>query len=133
MVERMLDSLQKVYRDKIIQLDVKVEAKLVFRGDEGDLMELLGNLLDNAFKWAARASRWSVHQGKKLSLCISDDGPGIAPEQVEALLQRGVRADQAVAGHGIGLSIVRNIVDAYKGELNISRSTLGGCKVQVIL
>ena len=129
-VERMLESLQKVYRDKIIQLEVSVEAGLVFRGDEGDLMELLGNLLDNAFKWTvSRIEVEAVLQGKKLALSISDDGPGIAPEQVEALLQRGVRADQAVAGHGIGLSIVRNIVEAYKGELNISRSTLGGCKV----
>jgi len=133
-IARMLESLQKVYGDKPVSLNVTADEDLVFKGDEGDLMELLGNLLDNAFKWTAtRIDVVAELQGKKLSLRIIDDGDGIEPGMVEKLLQRGVRADQAVAGHGIGLSIVRNIVDAYKGKLTISRSKLGGCEVQVIL
>jgi two-component system sensor histidine kinase PhoQ len=133
-VERMLESLRKVYRDKIVTLDVRIENGLVFRGDEGDLMELLGNLLDNAFKWSvSRVEIIAESQGKQVLLRVIDDGPGIDPDQVGTLLQRGMRADQAAPGHGIGLSIVRNIVDAYKGDLIVSKSHLGGCEVRVML
>lgn len=133
-VERLLESLQKVYRDRDIKVDTNIVGGLVFKGDEGDLMELLGNLLDNAFKWARqRISVIAQQHGKKLSLLIMDDGPGINIEQLETLLQRGARADQNIAGHGIGLSIVRNIVDAYRGELSIEKSILGGAQVKVIL
>jgi two-component system sensor histidine kinase PhoQ len=133
-MNRMLESLQKVYRDKPVKLNVTVDDALVFKGDEGDLMELLGNLLDNAFKWANnRIDVIAELQGKKLSLRVMDDGPGIKPEHVDKLLQRGVRADQVTAGHGIGLSIVCNIVDAYKGNLTIKKATLGGCDVKVTL
>ena len=133
-LKRMLESLQKVYRDKPIKLNISVDDDLVFKGDEGDLMELLGNLLDNAFKWSsARIDIVAQQQGKKLSLRVMDDGPGIKPEQVENILQRGVRADQATAGHGIGLSIVCNIVDAYQGTLNIEKSQLGGAEIKIIL
>jgi len=131
-INRMLDSLNKVYRDKNIQLKINVDASLSFKGDEGDLMELLGNLLDNAYKWANHHIEISAsYQHKKLQIHIQDDGPGIAPAQVVQLLQRGVRADQNVAGHGIGLSIVRNIVDAYQGQLAITKSPLGGAQIQL--
>ena len=95
-------------------------------------MELLGNLLDNAFKWAQQKIYVSANnQHGKLCIHVADDGPGIKPEQLESLLQRGVRADQSTAGHGIGLSIVRNIVDAYQGELTMEKSQLGGVAVIV--
>ena len=97
-------------------------------------MELLGNLLDNAFKWASQRIDISVQKhNNKLLISVSDDGPGIAPDQVNELLKRGVRADQATAGHGIGLSIVGNIIDAYNGEIHISKSALGGAKISLIL
>ena len=133
-IDRILESLQKVYRDKPIKLNVAVDATLMFKGDEGDLMELLGNLLDNAFKWSnEHIDVLAEQQGKKLSLRIMDDGPGIKAEHVEIILQRGVRADQATAGHGIGLSIVGNIVDAYQGELLIEKSQIGGAEISVVL
>ncbi|MCK5354449.1 MAG: GHKL domain-containing protein, partial [Methyloprofundus sp.] len=92
------------------------------------------NLLDNAFKWAQQNIEISAQQtGKQLAIYISDDGPGIPQEKVEQLLQRGVRADQTTAGHGIGLSIVKNIAQAYEGDLSISKSKLGGTKVRVML
>ncbi len=133
-VNRMLDSLHKVYRDKAVSLSVSIEPALVFRGDEGDLMELLGNLLDNAFKWCDSRIHVSAekYQGR-LYLNVSDDGPGIPEDQVESLLQRGSRADQGVAGHGIGLSIVRNIVEAYKGELHINHGELNGAEMKIII
>lgn len=133
-LDRMLDSLQKVYRDKTIKLNVSVHDSLTFKGDEGDLMELLGNLLDNAYKWAnTQIDVKAEQQGNKLCLRIMDDGPGIAPDQISHLLQRGVRADQNVAGHGIGFSIVCNIVDAYQGELVINKSPLGGAEIKLVL
>ena len=106
----------------------------MFKGDEGDLMEILGNLLDNAFKWCKRRIVISAeHTGKKLNIRIEDDGPGMKPEQVEQLLKRGMRADETMPGHGIGLSIVHNIVQAYKGTLDISKSELGGVCVKVVM
>lgn len=133
-IARLLESLHKVYRDKSVIHHISLPDGLVFKGDEGDLMELLGNLLDNAFKWAKqRIEVVAVQQGKKLCLRVIDDGPGIDTGQADNLLQRGVRADRLIAGHGIGLSIVSSIVDAYHGELIIKKSTLGGCEVMVIL
>ena len=133
-LDRIVDSLQKVYRDKGIQVDTQIPEGIAFKGDEGDLMELLGNLLDNAFKWAHKRIEVVAELEKQhLVLRIMDDGPGIEPDRVDDLLKRGVRADQAAEGHGIGLSIVQNIVEAYKGELTISRSSSGGCEVKVVV
>ena len=131
---RITDSLQKVYRDKQIKLDVNVDPSLMFRGDEGDLMEILGNLLDNAFKWCKQRVVVSAEQQDgKLIIRIEDDGPGMKPGQVEQLLKRGVRADEAMPGHGIGLSIVHNIVQAYRGSLKIEQSKSGGVAVSIVI
>ncbi len=133
-LQRLQNSLSKVYRDKAIELQINVDDQLRFKGDEGDLMELLGNLLDNAYKWTQTRIEVSIEaQGKQLLIRVMDDGPGIAQDQVETLLQRGMRADQTVAGHGIGLSIVGNIVDAYHGTLHIKTSPLGGAEITVLL
>ena len=104
-----------------IELNITVDDALTFKGDEGDLMELLGNVLDNAFKWAQHRIDISAEiiSSGKLQICIVDDGPGIRQEDVDELLRRGVRADQSIDGHGIGLSIVRNIIEAYEGTLKI--------------
>ena len=133
-LERIVDSLHKVYRDQQIQVDMRMTQGVAFKGDEGDLMELLGNLLDNAFKGAQKRIEIIAElQDTQLLLRIMDDGPGIEPKRVNELLKRGVRADQTTAGHGIGLSIVQNIVEAYKGELHIDKSASGGCEVKVVL
>lgn len=133
-VDRITDSLHKVYRDKAVEVNVTIDDTLTFKGDEGDLMEMLGNLLDNAFKWAThRIDIIALKNNNKLSIRIMDDGPGIKPEQVDALMQRGARADQTIAGHGIGLSIVRNIIEAYQGTLTIEKSPLNGAEINIIL
>ncbi|NOQ88636.1 MAG: GHKL domain-containing protein [Gammaproteobacteria bacterium] len=131
---RLLESLYKVYRDKHISVTVEIDKSVIFKGDEGDLMEVLGNLLDNAFKWANQHIEIKAKQkNKQLCITVSDDGPGIAEDKADELLKRGKRADQTTAGHGIGLSIVQNIVEAYHGNLNIIKNQSGGAEITVIL
>jgi two-component system sensor histidine kinase PhoQ len=130
---KIVASLAKVYRDKAVEAAIAINDGAVFRGDEGDLMELLGNLLDNAYKWCRSTVRIAVNHDGALVVTVEDDGPGMDPQYAQQLLQRGVRADQAVPGHGIGLAIARDIVQAYQGEIGIARSDLGGAAVRVAL
>jgi two-component system sensor histidine kinase PhoQ len=130
---KIVASLAKVYRDKAIAASIAIDDTAAFRGDEGDLMELLGNLLDNACKWCRNTVRVSVEQDGGLVITVEDDGPGVDEGEARQLLQRGVRADQTVPGHGIGLAVVRDIVAAYQGEIAIGRSPLGGAAVRVAL
>ena len=137
-VNRLLESLRKVYRDKSISYAVDIDGEAIFMGEEGDLMEVVGNLLDNASKWCSKRVSIKVARIRsdagahdRHSFTIEDDGPGIAEEQAEHLLQRGARGDTQTPGHGIGLAVVREIVSAYGGELKIARSEMGGAKVEV--
>jgi two-component system sensor histidine kinase PhoQ len=137
--EGIVTSLEKVYASKRVLCEFELDPGARFHGDLGDLMELLGNLLENAFKWARQRVLLSAHseavrpnRRPGLFLTVEDDGPGIPPEQVERLLQRGVRGDERVQGHGIGLSIVQNIVRSYHGELTVDASKeLGGARFSV--
>jgi len=132
--ERIMASLDKVYRDKAISAEVDADKAPGFRGDQGDLLELLGNLLDNAYKWSASRVKLSAGtEAGKLTLAVEDDGPGIAPADIERILQRGARADQSTPGQGIGLAVVASIVQAYGGEIEIGRSALGGAAITIQL
>ena len=132
--EEIVASLEKVYVDRRILCEFDIDPRARFYGEQGDPLELLGNLLENAFKWArsrvlltARALPGRDARRGGLELIIEDDGPGIPDDQVEHLLQRGVRGDERVQGHGIGLAIVQDLLKAYRGSLEVSRSTaLGG-------
>jgi two-component system sensor histidine kinase PhoQ len=134
--EEVVASLEKVYAAKSVLCEFDIDPKARFYGEEGDLLELLGNLLENAFKWArgrvlltARAQPAKAGRRAALELAIEDDGPGIRSDQVERLLQRGVRGDERVQGHGIGLAIVQDLLRAYRGSLDVSSSAaLGGAK-----
>lgn len=139
--EEIVRSLEKVYVAKHILCEFEIDPDTRFRGDQGDLMELLGNVLENAFKWAKHTVLFSAspvdaadNRFGGVDLIIEDDGPGIPEDQVDRMLQRGVRGDERVLGHGIGLSIVQDIVKAYNGSLKVSRSeTLGGARFDVRL
>jgi two-component system sensor histidine kinase PhoQ len=134
--ESLVQSLEKVYARKNVLCEFDLDPTARFYGELGDLLELLGNLMENAFKWANHrvllsTQTLTVAPQRRAGLLISveDDGPGIPPDKVEHLLQRGVRGDERVQGHGIGLSIVQDIVRAYRGELSVERShELGGAR-----
>ncbi len=137
--ERIINSLQKVHAGLGIDCQVKGSPKLVFPGEEGDLLELFGNLLENAFKWARKSIRvtalYETDGSKKvLRITVEDDGKGIADDQKESVLQRGRRADETVAGHGIGLSVVQEIITLYSGQITIGDSIeLGGAKIIIAI
>jgi two-component system sensor histidine kinase PhoQ len=139
--EEIVRSLEKVYAEKNALCEFDIDPLARFHGERGDLMELLGNLLENAFKWCGRrvllTARRAGPIGARrpgLELVVEDDGPGIEPDQVEHVLQRGVRGDERVHGHGIGLAIVQDVVKAHRGELVVDRSPeLGGARFTVRL
>lgn len=139
--EEIVSGLEKVYASKGVLCEFEIDPAACFHGELGDLQELLGNLLENAFKWANRRVLLTVeaklapaNRRPGVLIAVDDDGPGIADDQVERLLQRGVRGDERVQGHGIGLSIVQDIVRAYRGELQVSRSVeLGGARFVVVI
>jgi signal transduction histidine kinase len=107
---------------------------LVLPWDREDMLELLGNLLDNACKWASSQVRLSVEErSHEYRLYVDDDGPGIEPHARERVLARGKRLDEQTQGHGLGLGIVRDIVDACHGDLTLTDSPLGGLRVEIVL
>ena len=139
--EEIVRGLEKVYASKGVLCEFEIDADARFYGEKGDLQELLGNLLENAFKWArsrvlltARAGAPAPNRRPGLLLMVEDDGPGIPMDRIALVLQRGVRGDERVQGHGIGLAIVQDIVRSYRGELNVGESDeLGGASFEVVL
>lgn len=139
--EQIVRGLEKIYASKGVVCEFEIDPAAQFHGEPGDLQELLGNLLENAFKWArsrvlltARPGATAPNRRPGLSLAVDDDGPGIPPERIGHVLQRGVRGDERVQGHGIGLAIVQDIVRSYRGELEVSVSPeFGGARFEVEL
>ncbi|MFT4255827.1 MAG: sensor histidine kinase [Pseudoxanthomonas sp.] len=139
--EEIVRGLEKVYAARNVICEFEIDPKARFHGEPGDLQELLGNLLENAFKWARSRVLLTVatdavagSRRAGLLLAVDDDGPGIAEEDVARVLQRGVRGDERVQGHGIGLSIVQDLVKGYRGQLQVKRSEeLGGARFEVAL
>jgi signal transduction histidine kinase len=131
LARRIAEALARLPAGERIAWEVAVPEGLTLMGDEGDLLELLGSLLDNAAKWAR--SRVRVTAGAGLVLSVEDDGPGIAPQDRRAALTRGVRLDASVSGTGLGLAIAQDIVAAYGGTLELAASEWGGLCVRVTL
>lgn len=131
-VQRIRDTLAKVYADKSLVWTLEIDPALSWRMDEGDAFEMLGNLMDNAAKWANTQVLVDISlQNGSLQLSVSDDGPGFA--DAAAAPQRRLRLDEQVPGHGIGLAVVNELVASYQGQLTIARSGLGGAQLNVML
>lgn len=131
-LNRICDSLGKVYADKGLAFVVDCADDLSWRIDEGDAFEILGNVLDNAAKWASRrvgARIW--REGGRLRIRVEDDGPGFTDTQ--SILKLHVRLDERVPGHGVGLAVVNDLVASYQGELSLSGAALGGACIDVDL
>lgn len=132
-------ALLKVYGSKDLSIEVAVASDALFVGDRADLTEVLGNLLDNACKWCKGKVRVTgaaeTHRGprQRLRLSVEDDGPGISDADRVRVFERGVRTDEHMPGHGLGLAMVRDTVDLYGGTLTISRSPLGGASITLHL
>jgi len=135
LVVSLLRVMERLYSDKAVAATI-VDASFepVFRGEQQDLQEMLGNLLDNAWKWATSHVEISFQcEDGRLAVLIDDDGPGLASEQRQAVLARGVRADERVPGSGLGLAIVDDLAQLYDGSVELEDSPLGGLRVRLSL
>ena len=132
-------TIQRLYKKRGLDLQVEIEPGLLFQGERQDLEEILGNLLDNAAKWAKSKIQVTAKHKRangvptKFTLTIEDDGPGVERGQRPSLYKRGKRLDEGVPGSGLGLAIVRDIAQIYGGKAHLKRSKLGGLKVEVHL
>ncbi len=130
---RIRDALAKVHAGKGLTYTLDCPQDLQWRIDEGDAFELLGNLMDNASKWAAGRVAVQLSRNEQgLSIRVDDDGPGF-PEGNASVLQLHVRADEKVPGHGVGLAVVNDLVTSHQGRLILTRSGWGGARVEIVL
>ncbi|NND83178.1 MAG: GHKL domain-containing protein [Gammaproteobacteria bacterium] len=137
--EQIIASLQKLYDRRQLGIHLNIDEGVEFFGDQGDWMELVGNLLDNACKWATGEVTITVcnkplnSHRSATQITVSDDGDGIDPQLKNTILQRGVRLDSQTPGHGLGLHIVKGIVEAYGGDLRIDDVQPQGTRFEVVL
>jgi two-component system sensor histidine kinase PhoQ len=133
LISRLLRALHTAYQDRGIEVELDLPDDLTVRGDERDLLEMFGNLLDNAFKYTRARVAVSGESGASMTLIVEDDGPGIDGELRHQVLNRGTRADEIQSGQGIGLAMVHELVSAYDGQLSIGESRWGGASIRLVL
>jgi len=133
-VEGIARMLERLHRDKNLAIDVDIDQRAVFRGERGDLDELVGNLLENAAKWCKSRVKVQVSRlDDGIELIVDDDGPGLAAEHRAEALERGKRLDETAPGTGLGLSIVTELADIYGGRLYLEDSPMGGLRARLDL
>jgi signal transduction histidine kinase len=126
--------LQRLHSERGMLIEIDVPSSHAFSGQREDLDEMLGNLLDNACKWArTRVKLTCSKEGDQVVIIVDDDGPGIEPSMREAIMQRGVRADETAPGSGLGLAIVRDIAEIYRGSISLEASPMGGARARLSL
>lgn len=132
-VKKLVTALEKVYQEKAIRVESVMPSHMLLRMDEGDCLEVVGNLLDNAFKYGNRRISLvgTAGEDKSTVLQIDDDGNGLAADEIEQILNRGTRLDEATEGQGIGLAVVADIVESYNINLKFAASALGGLSVSL--
>lgn len=135
-IERLVRVMRKIHKQTQIEMTGISPTGAAFRGEQADLEEMLGNLLDNACKWASGRVRLSASQlsgTDRLEIAIEDDGPGLSETEIATAVQRGKRLDEHTPGSGLGLDIVREMTEIYGGELRLTRSSMGGLKAALRL
>lgn len=132
--QRLFSALQKVYAQKRMEQELDLAPNSIVAGDEQDVMEVIGNILENAFKYGNIQVRMRSHiEGNFLCIDIEDDGPGVPEDHRERILERGQRLDTSIPGQGIGLTVAAEIVRSYEGDISIHRSELGGAHFRFTL
>ena len=132
--EGLVRALKRLHAERDLNIEVDAPASHAFRGQREDLDEMLGNLLDNACKWArARVRLTCSKEGEQIVIAVDDDGPGIEPSMREAVMRRGIRADEAAQGSGLGLAIVRDLAEVYGGSISLEESPMGGARARLTL
>lgn len=133
-VDGLLAAMRQVHADRALRIEPRIAPDAVFAGSADDLEEMLGNVLDNACKWAATrvAVAASMH-AEALHIVVEDDGPGLEPDAAAQAVQRGVRLDQRTPGSGLGLDIVAGIAASYDGTLTLDRAPAGGLRATLRL
>lgn len=130
----LIQALQRLHEGKNLDIQTQNLPDGSLPLDREDMLELLGNLLDNACKWAERKVRVSIEQVDGVEIHVEDDGPGVNEALLQQLTERGVRIDEQISGHGLGLAIVKEVTQLYGGRLEFDRSPLmGGLRVRVRL
>jgi signal transduction histidine kinase len=133
-VPKLVETLQKIYSEKQVAFAWQHDAQTKLMIDREDMLELLGNVLDNAFKWCRGQVQLSISVQSGIQIVVEDDGPGSNAPALETLLQRGMRMDESKPGSGLGLAIVQDIVQHYHGSISLDHSArLGGLRVQLSL
>jgi signal transduction histidine kinase len=136
-IRSLARTLEKIYNEKGVELVCECEGDLLFRGEKQDLEEMLGNLLDNAFKWAAsEVFLFAVAANNKpgfLAIRVDDDGPGLSADKRAQAIKRGQRLDENLPGSGLGLSIVADLAHLYEGGFHLEASSKGGLRAELLL
>jgi len=135
-VEGLCRTLRRIYEERQIEISMNGTEGVAFRGDRQDLEEMLGNLIDNACKWARRQVQVHAEVDKASNtfiLEVIDDGPGIPDVSMKEVLRRGQRLDESIPGSGLGLSIACDIAELYKGSLTLGASSSGGLSARLSL
>jgi signal transduction histidine kinase len=140
-IETLVRTMEKIHRDRGVVLQSKLHPDMKFRGEQQDIEEMVGNLVDNACKWAGArvdiemfalsAPRAGLPGSFRIQ--VDDDGPGLAPDEREEVLHRGKRLDESKPGTGLGLSIVLELAKLYGGTLQLGTSPLGGLRAELVL
>jgi signal transduction histidine kinase len=133
-VEGLVRTMRRLHAERALTIDTDVSPAHEIRGRREDLDEMLGNLLDNACKWArSRVAISSSIDDTQCFMSVDDDGPGLDPSMRAHVLQRGVRSDQRVPGSGLGLAIVSDLAELYGGSVTLETSPLGGTRARLQL
>ena len=135
-LEELTLTLERIHQDKRVEIDWDAPDDLAFLGERQDVLEIVGNVLENACKWCRRRVRARAVVGdrpERLRITIEDDGPGLPPERRAEVMQRGARLDESAPGSGLGLSIVDELARAYGGAVRLDVSLMGGLLVEIVL